>query len=260
MNTSQKTSFEHTYNTDLLRWRIHDTKDPLIRYLRDRRLERAIALLRQELGKHLTNCSILILCGGVGGEATYFCNLGFTQVTNSDFARNALDICSQRDPRIKTLQLNAESIDLPDESYDIIVVQDGLHHLPRPVAGLNEMIRVARRAVVVLEPHEGLIARLLGKQWERHHESVNYVFRWNRWLFRSVIYSQLLETEKHIYGLRIWDHNSVVRRVVGFFGNGRLSLAGAKFIYMLLAPLNFLGNNFIGVLIKKPSRRVQTGE
>ena len=250
MRDSQQVSFEHIYKTKLSRWEFHDTKDPLTRYLRDRRLEIAVGLLRQELGEQLTSCSLLVVCGGVGGEATYFCNLGFKKVTNSDFSDNALDICRQRDPRPLTLQLNAESIALPDSSYDIVVVQDGLHHLPRPVLGLNEMIRVARRAVVVLEPHEGLIARLLGTQWERHHESVNYVFRWNRWLFNSVIYSQLLETEKRIYALRIWDHNMMILRAVRFLGGGQSSLVAAKMLYTLLAPFNFFGNMFIGVLVK----------
>ena len=76
--------------------------------------------------------------------------------------RAALDVCKARDPRLDTRQMDAEALDVPDNSYDIVLVQDGLHELRRPVLGLTEMLRVARRAVIVIEPHTGVVAGLLG--------------------------------------------------------------------------------------------------
>jgi SAM-dependent methyltransferase len=141
-------------------------------------------------------------------------------------------------------------MDLPDESFDLVVVQDGLHHLPRPVLGLNEMVRVARRAVVVLEPHTGLVARLLGTEWERHGDAVNYVFRWNGEMFRQVVLSQLLERPLRFSVRPVWDHNVVVRKLVAPLGGRRISLVLARIIYGLLGCLGSLGNNFIGVVVK----------
>jgi len=253
--TSQKQAFENIFSSDLSRWEFHDTSDPLTRYLRDRRLCLAMSCLKSQLGDDLLACSVLTVCGGVGGEATYFANRGFADVTNSDFSENALEVCRKRDARLKTLRLDAEAMDLPDESYDIVVVQDALHHLPRPVLGLNEMIRVARKAVVVLEPHEGLVARLFGTEWERHDDAVNYVFRWNKKLFCQVIFSQLLESEKAIQVRRVWDHNVVVGKTVSGLRGGWCSLVAAKCIYAALKPFNFLGNQLVGVLVKTASGR-----
>ena len=248
----QRHAFESIFSAGAERWHFHDTKDPLIRYLRDRRIHLAIDAVRKLAGTSIEPLSVLLVCGGVGGEATFFANHGFTDITNSDFSQNALNVCERRDPRLKTRLLNAEAMDMEDGSYDLVVVQDGLHHLPRPALGLNEMIRVARKAVIVLEPHTGFVAKAIGTEWERHGDAVNFVYRWNRESFRQVILSQLLEAPLSIRVIRLWDHNSVIRKVVSKLGGGALSLFAAKAIYALLTPLNTMGNNFIGVLVKHP--------
>lgn len=255
LSQEQREAFETIFSAEGDRWHFHDTKDPLIRYLRDRRLHLALDAVRKLAGGPIESLSVLLVCGGVGGEATFFTNHGFSDVTNTDFSENALSVCKRRDERLKTRLLNAEAMDLEDLSYDLVVVQDGLHHLPRPALGLNEMIRVARKAVIVLEPHTGLVAKAIGTEWERHGDAVNFVFRWNLELFRQVILSQLLESPKSIRVIRLWDHNSVIRKLVSKLGGGSLSLIAAKAIYALLTPLNLLGNNFIGVLVKQPSAR-----
>ena len=249
----QREAFEQIFSAEAARWHFHDTKDPLIRYLRDRRLHLAIGTLKRFCPGDLHALSVLVVCGGVGGEASFFANQGFTDVTNTDFSSNALEVCQRRDPRLKTRLLNAEAMDLQDQSYDLVVVQDGLHHLPRPVLGLNEMVRVARRAVIVLEPHTGLVARMIGTEWERHGDAVNFVFRWNRENFRQAILSQVLETPLDIAVIRLWDHNSVIRKIVSKLGGGTASLLASKIIYALLAPINMLGNNFIGVMVRRGS-------
>lgn len=247
----QREAFENIFAAGASRWQFHDTKDPLIRYLRDRRLHKALARVRRLHGGPLEDFSVLVVCGGVGGEASFFANQGFNDVTNTDFSTNALQVCKRRDPRLKTHLLNAEAMDLESESFDLVVVQDGLHHLPRPVLGLNEMIRVARRAVVVLEPHTGLVAKAIGTEWERHGDAVNFVFRWNREFFRQAILSQLLERPLAISVIRLWDHNSLIRKIVSRLGGGFASLFASKLIYGLLTPFNLAGNNFVGILVKK---------
>ena len=250
----QRDAFERIFAAEASRWNFHDTKDPFIRYLRDRRLHLVLRHLRQMIGEPLESMSVLVVCGGVGGEASFFANQGFKDVTNTDFSSNALEMCHLRDGRLKTLEVNAEAVVLPDESYDLVIVQDGLHHLPRPALGLNEMIRVARRGLAVLEPHTGLVAKAIGTEWERHGDAVNFVFRWNHELFRQVILSQCLERPLQVRSLRLWDHNSVIRKLVSPLGGKGCSLTAAKALYGGLTPFNNLGNNFIGLMSKNPSR------
>jgi hypothetical protein len=192
---------------------------------------------------------VLIVCGGVGGEGTFFANRGFQSVTNSDFSENALRLCNRFDPRLKTLQLNAERLDLPDDSFDLVVVQDGLHHLSRPVLGYTEMLRVSRRATVVIEPHTGIVARSIGTEWERHGNEVNYVFRWNRSIFEQSAKSYLLDVPCHIEVIRLWDHNPIIAGLARRFPKP-VRMAVAKTAYGVLTLLPGLGNMMIGVVIK----------
>lgn len=252
-------SYEHSYSRSSARdWEFHDTADPVMRYLRDRRLGVAVNALSERTGLLPAQWTALVVCGGVGGEGTYLANRGCQSVVVSDFSAHALEICSRRDPRLRTLQLNAEALDLPDNSFDVVLVQDGLHELRRPVLGLTEMLRVARRAVAVIEPHSGIVARMLGTVWEQHGgddgaggSGKNYVFRWNARFLADVARSYLLDEAKDVHVIRFWDHNVTVRRVADLTGGGRRGLLAARATYGVLdGVVPWMGNAMVGIVTK----------
>lgn len=245
----QETAFEDIYSRDSGQWAFHYTTDPLTRYLRDRRLKIALDLIERVGRISLATQSALVVCGGVGGEGTYLCNRGLLDVTISDFSAKSLSLCNELDPRLKTLQLNSESLDLPDNSYDLVLVQDGLHHLSRPVLGFTEMLRVARNAIVVIEPHFGLAGRLLGTTWEQQGDAINYVFRWNRAILEQSTRSYLLSDSTQIIAMRLWDHNLMVGKIVNHLPP-RNRLFGAKSFYKTLEPFSSFGNMMVGVVLK----------
>lgn len=255
-------SYEYQYSRSNERdWAFHDTSDPVMRYLRDRRLGIAVDALHTAIGLPPEQWTTLVVCGGVGGEGTYLANRGCRSVVVSDFSAHALEICERRDPRLRTLQLNAEALDVADNSYDVVLVQDGLHELRRPVLGLTEMMRVARRAVAVIEPHDGMVARLLGTVWERHEGKdaagsvgENYVFRWNAQFLTNVARSYLLREATAVKVIRFWDHNVTIGRIANLVGGGRLGLATAQATYGLLdTTLWWIGNAMVGIVVKNPT-------
>jgi len=246
----QKAKYEKEFES-AARFSFHDTQNSVVRYVRDRRLNIALDRLRSQLTLDISDLNALVVCGGVGGEATFLRKAGFKKVTNSDFSENALQVCRERDPQLGTICLNAENMDLLDESYDVVLVQDGLHHLPRPILGFNEMLRVARHAVVVLEPHAGLAGNVLGREWEEDGGAINYVFRWDGHLIEQVTRSQILKIKATVESIRLWDHNSTIHKSVCWLGGGKLSLIAAKVIYAALKPINVFGNNFIGIVVKQ---------
>ena len=247
--TRQRAAFEESYGSSDERWVFHYTGDPLTRYLRDRRLKLAVTALRNAIEPDIGIESVLVVCGGVGGEGTFFRKNGFSDVTVSDFSQEALDRCNRFDPSLKTLLIDAESIELSDCSYDVVVVQDGLHHLPRPALGFTEMLRVARVAAIVIEPHHGLVGRLFGREWEVQDEAINFVFRWNRMMLEQCTRSYLLSRNARVICIRVWDHNLAVGRVVGHLPSA-LRLVGAKGIYVLLSAFSRIGNMMVGVVLK----------
>ena len=144
---AQREAFEKVYGAGDEHLAFHDSTDPLMRYVRDRRLSVALRRLVRSCPAGWRDWSALVVCGGVGGEGTFLHNVGFAPVTVSDVSPAAIEACGRRDPRLVGKVMDAESLDAPDGSYDLVLVQDGLHHLSRPVTGLTEMLRVARRAV-----------------------------------------------------------------------------------------------------------------
>lgn len=230
-------------------WDFHVTKDPLTRFLRDRRLRIGLSKLRSRGVLDPAHQSVLVVCAGVGGEGILLRRYGFEDVTVSDLSPQALSLCGQLDPLLKTVQTNTEDmVEIPDASYDLVVVQDGLHHLPRPVLGFTEMLRVARKAVILIEPHESLVGTLIGTEWELHGGAVNYVFRWSGSLLKQATLSYLLRSGAIVLPCRLWDHNVVVGKLAKRFPK-RWQLAVAKAVYHVLTPMNKLGNMMVGIVI-----------
>lgn len=242
------------------RWGFHDTADPLTRYLRDRRLTRVLRALFRATGCPAESWErVLVVCGGVGGEGTFLRRQGFRNVTVSEFDPDLLQIMGQRDPKLKATACDAQRLAFADNSFDLVLVQDGIHHLRNPALGVTEMLRVARRAVIVIEPHEGIVARWFGTKIEQEAGHVNFVFRWNRRFFQQVVSSFLVGEPFSVKTLRFWDHSLVMLRLFSWLPGRAAKLSVIRTSYGFLdGILPFLGNMFVGLLVLRkteiPSR------
>ena len=49
---------------------------------------------------------------------------------------------------------NAESLSFSDEEFDFVLCKESYHHFPRPMVALYEMIRVAKKGVILIEPND----------------------------------------------------------------------------------------------------------
>jgi SAM-dependent methyltransferase len=145
-----------------------------------------------------TGDRILVVCGGPFDKQVLQ-SLGFTNVTITNLdERQKKDAGAEFAPYTWDFQ-DLESLGYADESYDVVLVHSGLHHLRCPQRGINEMYRVARRAVIGFEPHRNLYTTLgvklgAGQEYEdaavfyndcrwggvANTEIPNYVVRFNR--------------------------------------------------------------------------------
>jgi ubiquinone/menaquinone biosynthesis C-methylase UbiE len=236
--------------SDAKKFDFHITKDLRTRYLRDRRLVFSLRRLSKHIGHdELLSYSVLVVCGGIGGEALFFKRYGFKDVTNSDLSTEAVRLAPQIMGDIKSIVANSESLPFDNESYDLVVVQDGLHHLPRPALGFTEMLRVSRKAVIVIEPRDSLVGNFIGTEFENIFGVENFVFRWNKSMFKNVVKSYLLKEVKVIEFNSLWDHSLAVLKLTKFFSNSS-SFFIIKLIYNILSPFNKLGNIMVGLVLK----------
>ena len=134
---------------------------------------------------------VLVVAGGPA-DAEAFRAHGFTDVTVSNLDERMSDVGGYG-----WVRQDAEDLDLPDESFDWVVVSAGLHHCRFPHRGLLEMMRVARHGALALEARDSLLTRAavrLGVTDEyelgavaahdfraggvRNTPTPNYVYRW----------------------------------------------------------------------------------
>ena len=92
--------------------------------------------------------------GDSGGDAWFLKSRGVADVTASSISTDQLSALQLQGhlPGVRLRAINIEHIDCESESFDIVFCKEAYHHLPRPAVGLYEMIRVARKCVVLCEP------------------------------------------------------------------------------------------------------------
>lgn len=123
----------------------------LYRFLLGEKFSRSVAGIKPLLPGAIA----LTVCGGSGMDGEFLARAGAT-VISSDISLGAARRSAERARRyglpILPLVADVEHLPFPDRSIDLAYVHDGLHHLPRPEAGLEEMVRVASKAISVTEP------------------------------------------------------------------------------------------------------------
>lgn len=80
------------------------------------------------------------------------------RVIGLDFSPRMLEIARRRHPDIEFIEGDAHNLPFDDATFDVSTIAFGLRNLADPVRGLREMVRVARRAVVLefVRPPRGL--------------------------------------------------------------------------------------------------------
>jgi SAM-dependent methyltransferase len=115
------------------------------------------------LGLDLYQRTLLEVCCGSGMMSEKFAELGAI-VTGTDFSPTAVARARERARRFRFAAdfqvADAENLNFPDRSFDLVAVHDGLHHLEDPERALREMARVARLGVVIMDPADAAITRL----------------------------------------------------------------------------------------------------
>jgi SAM-dependent methyltransferase len=117
--------------------------------------------------RHLKTCHIdtnekLLVLGGSWQDAKLLVCAGFKDITLSNLHLELEEGAhSNLSVEVKLLAIDAEQVDLPDGSFDCVFAHEVLHHCRSPHRTLREMLRVARKHVVALEPNDSFLMRVL---------------------------------------------------------------------------------------------------
>ena len=154
-----------------------------------------------------------------GSEAAYLIRHGQEAVA-SDLSTRFLENSHKRGLIYDYEIINAEDIEISDNNFDYVLCKLSLHHMARPYKAIYEMIRVAKKAVILIEPCDPLsysvglfvlckhFPRLADKLWKnrRSHEDVgNYVFKLSEREVEKISESLFLPEPEFKY-VKIYNH------------------------------------------------------
>jgi len=137
----------------------------------------------------------LTIGDGYGFDANFLVDDG-CKVVASDISDTFLEL-SKKVGLIESYSIeNAEKLSFGDNSFDYVFCKEAFHHFPRPYQAVYEMLRVARKGIILIEPHDPISrmplllalrnvldnfqTNLLEKIWKNRYsfeEVGNYVFK-----------------------------------------------------------------------------------
>lgn len=98
------------------------------------------------------------------------CRMG--SVTGVDVSTPRVEIARQRYPGFTFVEGDLQQLPFADSQFDVVTCIEVLEHMPDPAAVLRELVRVARRHVVVTVPDRQPLRMVLcphcGKQFPEH--------------------------------------------------------------------------------------------
>jgi SAM-dependent methyltransferase len=165
-------------------------------------LDRYVELAKAEAG----DLGSVLAVGACFREVDALLPRPFAQITLSGVAEpdEAVQRAEQRDPRVRYELADVESLPWPAQHFDLVLCKESLHHTARPVRGLYEMLRVCRRAALLIEPWDCALVRGLERlglttRFERGQRlnrggRDNHVFRWSRRGLEALLSSLYLES------------------------------------------------------------------
>jgi len=169
----------------------------------------------------------VLVVGGTQDDARFLNSCGFSRITLSNIS-GAPDVSDGlNDIPVPVVAVDAEDIQLPDNSYDIVFFHEVIHHCRSPHRALCEMLRVSRRYVLMMEPNDSACMRLLCRMrfsfpYEifavvnndyvcggvRNSPIPNFILRWNAWAVHQLTSAFLPEYTLRIHADPYWDFNA----------------------------------------------------
>lgn len=166
VNTQNDKVFELFQRTDIVGWwRVKRFLEPVFKCL-----------------SHTKQDRWMTVGDPFGADAYHMIREGFQSVLPTSIGDHLLKQAKQRglisDYRVE----NAEALSLPDNSVDYVLCKEAYHHFPRPMLALYEMLRVARKGVVLIEPQDPLIdsPTHVGDLPAGYEDSGNYIYTLSR--------------------------------------------------------------------------------
>jgi len=89
-----------------------------------------------------------------GFDAAYLLSKGADSVVASDLNSDFLKMSKDAGLIEEYSSENAENLSFNKNEFDFVLCKESYHHFPRPYAAMYEMIRVAKKGIIIIEPQD----------------------------------------------------------------------------------------------------------
>jgi ubiquinone/menaquinone biosynthesis C-methylase UbiE len=140
----------HREKQDMLRTlrQIHEPSDDKTASEENQKYKQFAPLLDRE--------SVWLTIGDHYGEEAHWISSCGKEVVAADINIDFLQLAHQEGYITKWSHQNAEKMTFEDDSFDCVLCRESYHHFPRPYIAVYEMLRCAKKAVVISEPLDPL--------------------------------------------------------------------------------------------------------
>ncbi|MBJ6727762.1 class I SAM-dependent methyltransferase [Geomesophilobacter sediminis] len=138
---------------------------------------------------HTKNDRWLTVGDTFGSDAFQMMREGFRNVLPTSIGGTFLEDSKKRGLIAEYRVENAEALSFADGSFDWAVCREAFHHFPRPMVALYEMLRVARKGVVLIEPQDPMIdvPQYTGEPILGYEKAGNYIYTISRRELEKVV-------------------------------------------------------------------------
>lgn len=230
----------------------------------------------------------VLIVGGSAEDEHTLRQAGFKHIVNSNLPTDMHRLAGDETAsETQHLALDAEQIDLPADSFDLILASEVLHHCRSPHLAICEMLRVSRKFVLFMEPNDSLAMTALVKMrlsfpYElpavidhnyqsgglRDSQIPNFIYRWNRNEITKTVASCIPERFFSVHAYPYWDFDVTeeglnlrkatrIGRITSLMGAGNFItlLHFAQVFLNLIPPIRSQGNKFFCFIEKSSQLR-----
>jgi len=170
--------------------------------------------------------SVLVMGCGAGAEIDWLKRAGRGNLTGLDISPRLIEETAARHGVPTVLGDIAES-GLADRSFDVVLVHRALHHLFYPFAALEELARLARKTVLIVdEPASALVKRAARRLLGRGELSPAGIYEY-QFATQDVARYMGFNGFAPVLLRRYWESG---HRLLDMAGNSLLPSAGNRFV------------------------------
>ena len=132
-----------------------------------------------EIVEHLSDKSVAkwltVGDGKWGLDSIRLQNKGIKNVLPTDISEYLLQLSKEKG-FIKDYSIqNAEKMSFEDNSFDYVFTKEAIHHFPRPYIAIYEMLRVARKGVIIVDGNE--YSEINSPAYYEPYPNLNFVYQ-----------------------------------------------------------------------------------